>query len=136
MRRREFIGAAVGTGLLYASPVSKVLSSSPNPIPSAKRSASPLTPMVLGLLIKPSEHLETTIARLKALRIPTYFLSLDDYIGKLTRNLAQELIGLLNKHGVVAAVEVVVGLSSDPLKRGSTVDLKSYIDTHFAINPI
>jgi L-ribulose-5-phosphate 3-epimerase len=114
MRRREFIGAAVGTGLLYASPVSRALSSSPNPIPSAERPAPPLAPMALGLLIKPSQGPEATIARVKALGIPTCFLSLDGYIGKFTKSLAQELGGLLNKYGVVATAAEVVG--PGPLK--------------------
>lgn len=114
MRRREFIGVAVSTGLLYASPVTRALSNNPNQMPAVEPSASSSAPMALGLLIKPSQGPETTIARVKALGIPTCFLSLDDYIGRFTKSLAQELLELLNKYGVVATAAEVVG--PGPLK--------------------
>jgi sugar phosphate isomerase/epimerase len=111
MRRREFLEGALGTGLLYASPVAKALSSG-SERPSVEESAptaSGSAPMALGLLIKPSHGPEKTIARVKELGIPTCFLSLDDYIGKFNKSLAQELQDLLNKYGVSPTAAEVVG---------------------------
>jgi L-ribulose-5-phosphate 3-epimerase len=111
MRRREFLEAALGTGLLFASPVAKALSSG-SERPSVEESAptaSGSAPMALGLLIKPSHGPEKTIARVKELGIPTCFLSLDDYIGKFNKSLAQELQDLLNKYGVTPTAAEVVG---------------------------
>ena len=115
MRRREFIGAAVSTGLLYASAAARSLSKSPNPtFTTEPRPASGLPPMALGLLIKPAMGPEITIARVKQLGIPTCFFSLDDYIGKFTKSLAQQLQGLLDKYGIVATAAEVV--NPGPLK--------------------
>jgi len=50
----------------------------------------------------------------KQLGLPTCFLSLDEYIGKFTKSLAQELHGLLEKYGVTATSAEVVG--PGPLK--------------------
>jgi L-ribulose-5-phosphate 3-epimerase len=101
MRRREFIGAALSTGLLYASPIAKALSSQTESV------ASPgFAPMALGLLIHPSE---AAIARVKELGIPTCFLSLDSYIGKFNKSLAEELGGLLHTYGIVPTAAEVVG---------------------------
>jgi len=116
MRRREFIGAALGTSILYASSARKTLASQPGGesfwgTPDASLTVAP---MALGLLIKPSHGPETTIARVKQLGIPTCFLSLDDYIGKFTKVLAQELKGLLEKYGVTPTTAEVVG--PGPLK--------------------
>jgi L-ribulose-5-phosphate 3-epimerase len=106
MRRREFLRASLGTGLLYASPVARALSSQPDPASVAK-----YPPMALGLLIKPGRgpEPEATIARVKELGISTCFLSLDDYIGKFNNDLAKELNGLLNKYGVTPTAAEVVG---------------------------
>jgi sugar phosphate isomerase/epimerase len=111
MHRRKFLSAAVGTGLLYASPVAKALSSGPER-PSADESlpvASDPLPMAIGLMIKPSQGPERTIARVRELGIPTCFLSLDDYIGKFNKSLAEELQSLLNKYGVTPTAAEVVG---------------------------
>jgi L-ribulose-5-phosphate 3-epimerase len=104
MRRREFLRASLGMGLLYASPLARALSSQPNP--EAK-----YPPMALGLLIKPGRgpKPEATIARVKELGFTTCFLSLDDYIGKFNSDLAKELNGLLNKYGVTPTAAEVVG---------------------------
>jgi sugar phosphate isomerase/epimerase len=65
--------------------------------------------MALGLLIKPSGSPEATIERVKLLGMSNCFLSLDDFIGKYTKSLAQELRGLLEKHGITATTAEVVG---------------------------
>jgi L-ribulose-5-phosphate 3-epimerase len=111
MRRREFLEAALGTGLLFASPVAKALSSGSerSSVEESAPTASGSAPMALGLLIKPSHGPEKTIARVKELGIPTCFLSLDDYIGKFNKSLAQELQDLLNKYGVTPTAAEVVG---------------------------
>jgi len=116
MRRREFLQAAIGTGLLYSSPVAKALSigwgrsSADEPAPAA----SGIAPMALGLLVKPSRGPEMVFSRVKELGFSTCFLSLDDYIGKFSQSLAQELQGLLNKYGVTPTAAEVVG--PGPLK--------------------
>jgi L-ribulose-5-phosphate 3-epimerase len=106
MRRREFLRASLGTGLLYASPLARALSSQPDPGSEAKYPA-----MALGLLIKPGRgpEPEATIARVKELGFTTCFLSLDDYIGKFNSDLAKQLNGLLNKYGVTPTAAEVVG---------------------------
>ncbi len=111
MRRREFLEAALGTGLLYASPVARALSSSPERASTVESAtpASGFAPMALGLVINPGRGPEATISRVKELGIPTCFLSLDDYIGKFNKSLAQELQGLLSKYGVTPTAAEVVG---------------------------
>ena len=110
MHRRDFLNAAIGTGVIYASPMARALSDSANPITSGMESAFPVpAPMALGLLIKPARGPEATISRVKALGIPTCFLSLDDYIGKFTNALAQEFKGLLDKYEVIPTAAEVVG---------------------------
>jgi sugar phosphate isomerase/epimerase len=111
MRRREFLNAAVGTGLLYTSPVARALSGGivcPVADGMAATATSP-APMALGLLIKPSHGPEVTIARVKELGIPTCFLSLDDYIGRFTEGLAHQFQDLLNKYEVTPTAAEVVG---------------------------
>ncbi|MEO6802469.1 MAG: sugar phosphate isomerase/epimerase family protein [Granulicella sp.] len=104
MRRREFIGAALSTGLLYTSPLAKALSNQTLPISNAG-----FAPMALGLLIKPARDPEAIISRVKELGIPTCFLSLDDYIGKFNKSIADQLGGLLHKYGIVPTAAEVVG---------------------------
>lgn len=65
--------------------------------------------MPLGLLISPAEGPEETIRRVHDLGLPTCFLSLDAYIGKFTRQLANEIKGLLTKYQVTATTVEVVG---------------------------
>ena len=109
MRRRDFIGSALSAGLLYTSPIAKALSSRSEDAPSADPA-----PMALGLLIKPSHGPEETISRVKQLGLSTCFLSLDDYIGKFTKELAQDLQGLLHKYELTPTTAEVVG--PGPLK--------------------
>jgi L-ribulose-5-phosphate 3-epimerase len=116
MRRREFLQAALGTGLLYSGTVVKALSFGMETsfadmsIPAASGS----TPMALGLLIRPSRGSEDVFSRVKELGFPTCFLSLDDYIGRFDKSLAQEMQGLLEKYGLTPTAAEVVG--PQPLK--------------------
>jgi L-ribulose-5-phosphate 3-epimerase len=65
-------------------------------------------PMPLGLLISPAPGSYESIARVKELGFPTCFLSLDAYIGKFNKPLADELQGQLRRAGITpTAVEVV-----------------------------
>lgn len=89
MRCRELIGDTVGSGLLYANPVTRVLSSSLRSIPSAERPASPLSSMVFG--------------------ISTCLLSLDDDIAKLIKSVAQESGSLLKGYGFFDVCERIFG---------------------------
>jgi len=104
MRRREFLGAALCTGLLSVDSIARAFTSSmehaPTPMPG---------PMALGLLIKPAHDPETIIARVKDLGFSTCFLSLDDYLGRFTKTLAQELQGLLYRYQVTPTAAEVVG---------------------------
>jgi sugar phosphate isomerase/epimerase len=65
-------------------------------------------PMALGLLISPAPGSYEPITRVKELGFPTCFLSLDAYIGKFNKPLADELQGQLHRAGITpTAVEVV-----------------------------
>jgi sugar phosphate isomerase/epimerase len=57
----------------------------------------------------PDRSPETVIARVQSLGMTNCFLSLDAYIGKFTPELAQEIGGLLEKHGITATSAEVVG---------------------------
>ena len=75
---------------------------------SAEVLAATVKPMTLGLLISPAPGSYASIARVKELGFSTCFLSLDAYIGKFTKDLADELHAQLQKAGVTpTAVEVV-----------------------------
>jgi sugar phosphate isomerase/epimerase len=64
--------------------------------------------MALGLLISPAPGSYASISRVKELGFPTCFLSLDAYIGKFNKSLAEELQGQLHQAGITpTAVEVV-----------------------------
>jgi L-ribulose-5-phosphate 3-epimerase len=104
MHRREFLRAGLGTGLLYASPVARAFPNQPE-----RGSDVPYAPMTLGLVIRPGSNPEVAIARVKELGLTTCFLSLDNYIGKFSENLAKELQGSLNKYGVTPTAAEVVG---------------------------
>jgi L-ribulose-5-phosphate 3-epimerase len=65
-------------------------------------------PMALGLVISPKPGSYASVARVKELGFSTCFLSLDAYIGKFSKPLADELQSQLRQAGVTpTAVEVV-----------------------------
>lgn len=70
---------------------------------------SKVKPMALGLMIQPALDPEAAIARVRDLGLSNCFLSLDGYIGKFSRPLAQQLNALLAKYDVTATSVEVVG---------------------------
>ena len=104
MRRRDFIEAALGAGMaaaisnvkLFAGALTKVSKQMP-------------PPMALGLLIKPAHGSEAAISRVHNLGFSNCFLSLDDYLGKFNKTLANELQGLLDRYKVTPTTAEVVG---------------------------
>jgi L-ribulose-5-phosphate 3-epimerase len=138
MRRRDFLGAAIGAAVVQTSSFAKAASlgglGSSELLPasnSADASASPaahraLKPMAVGLLIQPANGPEATISRVKDLGFSNCFFSLDGYLGKYTPALARELGDLLSKYGVVATCAEVVRpepLVWDFLQGPSTIGL-------------
>ena len=67
-----------------------------------------LPPMAVGLIIQPANGAEAAIARVRDLGMSNCFLSLDGYLGKMTKPLAEEIGGLLEKYNVVATAAEVV----------------------------
>jgi L-ribulose-5-phosphate 3-epimerase len=115
MRRREFLGAVVGTAVVQAGHfaraatsnslgISQMLSSIAAEVPSQ----AGLKPMSVGLLIQPAHGPEETISRVKQMGFTNCFFSLDDYLGKFTPALATQLKGLLDKYRIVATCAEVV----------------------------
>ncbi len=127
MRRREFLGAAIGATILPTKAFGANLPSSAGAASSHSADAlSALKPMAVGLMIQPASGAETAISRVKDLGLSNCFLSLDGYIGHFTPLLAQELNGLLQKYSVVATSAEVVGpgrLVWDFLDGPSTIGL-------------
>jgi sugar phosphate isomerase/epimerase len=111
VRRREFLGAAIGATILQPQmvSVSPLLSESRETPPASKALDGKLPPMALGLIIQPATGAEAAIARVKELGLSNCFLSLDGYIGHFTPQLAQQLNGLLEKYEIVATAAEVVG---------------------------
>jgi L-ribulose-5-phosphate 3-epimerase len=112
MQRREFLAGAVSATVMSAS----ALADSP-PRQSAASSAPPpqqkLAPMAVGLIIQPANGAEAAIAKVHDLGMTNCFFSLDGYIGNFSKDLAQELRGLLEKYNLVATAAEVV--RPDPL---------------------
>jgi L-ribulose-5-phosphate 3-epimerase len=130
MHRRGFLSAVVGAAVIEGSSWARALSPPPfglarslissasfegaaaprsSPGASFPATQDSLPPMALGLLIKPGPGPEAAISKVKELGFSNCFLSLDDYIGKFTPALAQEMHGLLEKYGVTATTVEVVG---------------------------
>jgi L-ribulose-5-phosphate 3-epimerase len=128
MRRREFLGAAIGATILPTKAFGSRLSAEGSGRANS-RSADPLSTlksMAVGLMIQPASGAETAVSRVKDLGLSNCFLSLDAYIGHFTPLLAQELNGLLQKYGIVATSAEVVGpgrLVWDFLDGPSTIGL-------------
>jgi len=68
-----------------------------------------IAPMALGLLISPYGAPEDTIKRVRDMGFSNCFLSLDGYIGKFTRDAAQQISKLLKKYELLATTVEVVG---------------------------
>ena len=78
MRRREFLEAALCTGVVSVSGLARAF-------PAAA------APMALGLVITPRVIRSLPLARVKELGLSTCFLSLDAYIGKFNQALADQM---------------------------------------------
>lgn len=115
MRRREFLGAVVGTAVVQAGHfakattgnsfgISHMFSSMAGEVPPQ----AGLKPMAVGLLIQPASGPEETISRVKQMGFTNCFFSLDGYLGKMTPALATQLKGLLDKYNIVATCAEVV----------------------------
>ncbi len=113
MRRREFLGAALGAAVIQAGAGAHPLAygqtgTAPASSSTTEGRQSSLRPWSVGLLISPSPDPEAAISRVKQLGMNNCFLSLDAYIGKYTPALAEEFNGLLNKYGIIATTAEVV----------------------------
>lgn len=109
MQRRAFITSAIGAGLGASVHGSGFLANALMSLQTA-----PLKPMELGLLIKPGRGIEETIERVRSLGFTNCFLSLDDFLGKYDKALAQRMQDALDKNRLVATTAEVVG--PGPLK--------------------
>ena len=131
MRRRDFLGAALGTAVIHAGTGTKSFAygqTSATPQHSSLTNVSPSLPRPwsVGVLIHPTVGPESTILRVKQLGMSNCFFSLDAYIGKYTPALAEEFRGLLNRYEVIATAAEVVGpgpLVWDFLNGPSTIGL-------------
>ena len=128
MQRREFLAGAVsatvmGAAGLGASAHGLEGSNATGEWPLQNKA---LPPMAVGLIIQPANGAEAAIARVHELGMSNCFFSLDGYLGKMTKPLAQELGGLLEKYELVATAAEVVGpppLVWDFLHGPSTIGL-------------
>ncbi len=137
MRRRDFLGAAMGAAMIQVDALASVLSPERTKVsglpavatakpPSAAQSDNGLKPMAVGLVIRPGADPEPAISTVKDLGLSNCFLSLDDYIGKFSPAMPQQFAGLLEKYGLVATCVEVVGpgrLVWDFLDGPSTIGL-------------
>jgi L-ribulose-5-phosphate 3-epimerase len=105
MQRRQFLAGAVSATMIGASgiaardAVGAIAATTPD---------HPLGAMAVGLIIQPANGAEAAIARVHDLGMSNCFFSLDGYLGKYSKSLAEELGGLLEKYQVVpTAAEVV-----------------------------
>lgn len=123
MRRRDFLGAALGAGVMQASTAAKAFAHGQTD--SATRPSSP-RPWSVGLLIQPTLGSASTILRVKELGMSNCFFSLDAYLGKYSPALAEQFKDLLEQNGITATAAEVVGpgpLIWDFLSGPSTIGL-------------
>ncbi len=134
MDRREFLAGAVSATMMGAAvhaaslPAGTARGADGSGMPAVQeeRPYPNLKPMAVGLLIQPAEGPEMTIARVHDLGMSNCFLSMDAYLGKYSKTLAQQLNDLLEKYEVTATAAEVVGpgpLVWDFLKGPSTIGL-------------
>ncbi len=111
MQRREFLAGAMSATVIGAAGLA---SSAHGQNAAQNKSAQwttqhkALPPMAVGLLIQPANGAEAAIARVHDLGMSNCFLSLDGYIGKFSKDLAQQIGELLQKYGIVATTAEVV----------------------------
>lgn len=111
MQRRDFLAGAMSATVLGAAGLASSARSQENsntPAAQWPRQHEPLSPMAVGLIIQPSNGAEAAIARVRNLGMSNCFLSLDGYLGKMNKALAQEIGALLEKYELVATCTEVV----------------------------
>ena len=125
MQRREFMAGAVSATLIGVADRAGAFSADSNQGP-AHTPGGRLKPMAVGLLIQPAHGPEETIRRVHELGMTNCFLSLDGFLGRYTKDLAQQLTDLLNKYSVTPTAAEVVNpgpLVWDFLQGPSTIGL-------------
>jgi L-ribulose-5-phosphate 3-epimerase len=114
MRRRDFLGAAIGAAVVNSRAFgSAFIGTLSEPIDASSYATTKqigVAPMAIGVMIAPSyDHPEVAIARVKELGMSNCFLNLDDYIGKFSPFAADQMSAELQKHGVIATSAEIVG---------------------------
>ena len=100
MDRRTFLSSAAAAAITAGLP----------PLPSfADPAPAKLKPMALGLKISLDGAPEATIKRVRDMGFSNCFPSLDDYIGKFTKDAAEQIGNLLAKYDLIATTVEVVG---------------------------
>jgi L-ribulose-5-phosphate 3-epimerase len=107
MQRRDFLAGAVSAAMIGAAGLAESAQSETAASQSGTQRKT-LAPMAVGLIIQPANGAEAAIARVHDLGMSNCFFSLDGYLGKLSKPLAQELGGLLDKYEIVATAAEVV----------------------------
>ena len=113
MDRRTFVAAASAAVLNRG-------------LPAAFAESLLVKPMALGLLIKPFDAPEERIKRVHDMGFSNCFLSLDEYLGRFSKDLLPMYRNLLEKYEVVATTVEIVGpqpLVWDFLHGPSTIGL-------------
>jgi L-ribulose-5-phosphate 3-epimerase len=121
MRRRDFLGTAIGAAVMQSGAFGNVFAGNETdvsatfsaPIVASSYEATKqkgVAPMAIGVMIGPAyDDPEIAIARVKELAMSNCFLNLDDYIGRFSPAAAQQLSAALEKHGVIATSAEIVG---------------------------
>src|ERR1700678_88907 len=100
MNRRHFVGLAASAVVAQGLPRVAV--------------AAPVKPFALGVVIKPFGAPEEHLRTVHELGFPTVFLSMDDYLGSFTPELAKQYREFLARYQLTATTIEVVG--PPPLK--------------------
>jgi sugar phosphate isomerase/epimerase len=108
MQRREFLAGAMSAAVIGAAGLASSARSQENSKTDWAVQHKALPPMAVGLIIQPANGAEAALARVHDLGMSNCFLSLDGYLGKMTKPLAEEIGGLLEKYNVVATAAEVV----------------------------
>jgi L-ribulose-5-phosphate 3-epimerase len=106
MQRRQFLAGAVSATMTSATGAADAFFTNPQAAPA--QAEHHLQPMAVGLIIQPANGAQESIRRVHELGMTNCFLSLDGYLGHYSKDLAQQLRGLLEQYSVVpTAAEVV-----------------------------
>ncbi|HZC43619.1 MAG TPA: sugar phosphate isomerase/epimerase family protein [Acidobacteriaceae bacterium] len=114
MRRRDFLGAALGAAVVNSPAFGRAFTGTfSEPIDASSYTTAKqkgVAPMAIGVMIAPSyNNPEVAIARVKELGMSNCFLDLDGYIGKFNSSAADRLSAALQKHDVIATSAEIVG---------------------------